>query len=109
MNKWIDKYRLCCAALAIGFFSIGAAVAETIADPTKPLHGGSARVTSAETLNLQAVFWRESGSAAIINGKQVQRGDRVDQYRVVAIREKSVVLERNGQNRVLKLRQSIYH
>lgn len=52
-------------------------------------------------LRLQGVFFRPSNPSAVINGKTVFRGERVDSARVVAIGKDSVTVEWKGQRRVL--------
>ncbi|MDP2716759.1 hypothetical protein [Rheinheimera sp.] len=79
------------------------------ADPTKPASGwqidGSAVQSAAApvSLRLQLIKNTEQGLVALINGQLVRKGDRVEQYRVADIQQAQVVLQLNGEQRVLPL------
>jgi hypothetical protein len=53
---------------------------------------------------LQGIFWRPSKPSAVVNGKILYIGDRVEQARVTAIDQESVTLTVNGESKVLLLR-----
>jgi hypothetical protein len=68
--------------------------------PTKPLKNAEQRITpkgqpraqKASSLKLKGVIVGGSNSVAIINGKLLRLGERIDGYQVVRIEEKEVLL-----------------
>uniref|UniRef100_A0A486XIJ2 MSHA biogenesis protein MshK n=1 Tax=Rheinheimera sp. BAL341 TaxID=1708203 RepID=A0A486XIJ2_9GAMM len=80
-----------------------------LADPTKPPPSWQAQPESAqlnaqaEVVQLQLIKRSEAGNVAIINGKQLRRGDQFNQYSVESIRADQVVLMLNGERKVLRL------
>lgn len=77
--------------------------AETKADAATPNLAVAPVVTSSPTLRLQAIFYRPSGASAVINGRTLFRGDRIDGARVTAISRDSVTLQGADGTRVLTL------
>lgn len=79
------------------------------ADPTRPANGwqidGSAAqsATAPVSLRLQLIKNTEQGLVALINGQLVRKGDWLEQYRVADIQQAQVVLQLNGEQRVLPL------
>lgn len=65
----------------------GADTVMPLRDPTQPLtfEAQSVRVHGREPLQLSAVFAREYGASAIINGQRVAVGDRVGGVTIVRI------------------------
>lgn len=56
------------------------------------------------TYKLQGIYWRPSRPSAVVNGKTVYVGDRVDaSVRIRAIDKESVTLSINGESKVLLL------
>jgi hypothetical protein len=73
--------------------------APAIVAPTKP-----PAMAAPETLyKLQGIFWRPSNPSAVINGKTVYIGNRVENARVTAIDQESVTITVNGEAKVLSL------
>ncbi|HKQ39762.1 MAG TPA: hypothetical protein VJ063_16915, partial [Verrucomicrobiae bacterium] len=52
---------------------------------------------------LQGIYWRPTKPAAVVNGKTVYVGDRVDSARVTAIDQEGVTLLVEGKPKVLSL------
>ena len=101
-------------ALALG----GAACATGITDPTQPPAGygvsqraGEARSEDAtstpEPVRLQMVAHDGSTRLAVVNGQRVRPGDEITldgkSVKVVAIRDDSIVLDRDGQRQMVEL------
>jgi hypothetical protein len=59
--------------------------------------------TTSSELKLQGVFYRPSKPSAVINGKTVYRGDKVENARVISIGKRSVTVQVNGETKVLTL------
>jgi hypothetical protein len=55
-------------------------------------------------LRLQAIVFHPTRPSAIVTGRSVFVGDRVGEFRVVAIHRESVMLAGAGQTNVLTLR-----
>ncbi len=88
-------------------FSAGAQAA---LDPTQPpaTMRAQARPESAQpTLVLQAIMRSNGQAHAVISGQQVKVGDDLGGARLRAIYAHSVVLERQGQQEVLRLVEPI--
>ena len=62
---------------------------------------------AAATLQLQAVLRGAKGTRAIISGRSVQVGDQFNDAKVVAIYPHAVLLERQGQQELLRLVEPI--
>jgi hypothetical protein len=56
------------------------------------------------TYKLQGIYWRPSRPSAVINGKTVYIGNRVENARVTAIDQESVTITVHGETKVLSLR-----
>ena len=93
-----------CAAL-VG----GAAIAQGLADPTRPPAGfaaGDPEATSSAAAGgpvLQSVMISASGSAAIISGEMVKLGQKYGDAVLVRVAESEVVLKSGSDMQVLKL------
>lgn len=55
-------------------------------------------------LKLQGIFYRINNPTALINGKTLGVGEKIDGARVVKISPEQVTVERNGQTNVLMMR-----
>ena len=72
--------------------------------PSKiPQHLPSERPAMVE-FKLQGIFYRKSNPSAVINGKTLRKGDKIDGARVVSIDRQSVKLMRTNQAIVLTLK-----
>ena len=71
--------------------NIQAAVAPASAAPALP------------GFKLQGIYWRPTKPSAVVNGKTVYIGDRVETARVTAIDQEGVTLFVNGESKVLLL------
>jgi MSHA biogenesis protein MshK len=85
-------------------------VAQAALDPTQP--PASALTTSASegapaALRLQSIVRGAGHSQAVINGQSLRVGDEFDGAKLRAIYTHSVVLERQGQQQVLRLVEPI--
>ena len=52
---------------------------------------------------LQGIYWRPTRPSAVVNGKTVYVGDRVESARVTAIDQEGVTITVNGESRTLLL------
>ncbi len=82
------------------------------ADPTRPAPGwnsnlSSARAEAAVPLKLQLIKHTTAGPVAVINGQLLRRGDYYQQYQLLAIKDKQVVLQRNGEQQTLSLHNTV--
>jgi hypothetical protein len=55
------------------------------------------------TVKVQGIFYREDNPSALINGRTVYVGDRLEDMRVTKIEKNSVTLEWEGQSKVISL------
>lgn len=77
----------------------------TPAPVTKPATPSAvASNDGAKELKLQGIFFSAEDPSAIINGKLVRNSDRIGAVKIEAIRPDSVVIESQGQRRVLRLK-----
>ena len=76
----------------------------TLRDPTKPLFRVKKKTIVSEPLALQAVFFRRNNRSAVINGKHVNVGDVVSNYKVLSIGERVVRLGKDNKKVTLSLR-----
>jgi hypothetical protein len=86
-----------CIALAL------TAAAETLSDPTQPPQQRSAGAKPEFSLRLEAVLTDDSGRRAIVAGKLVRVGDRVDGATITNISDDSVHYNVDGHERVAQL------
>ena len=82
-----------------------------LVDPMRPLHGTSGAVKpvekgvkrpAKESLHLTAVLISEQRSVAVINGKSLQKGEKINGYRLVQIRPDHVELRGKAGKRTLR-------
>lgn len=59
--------------------------------------------TAEPVFKLQGLYWRPNRPSAVVNGKTVYVGDRVETARVTSIDQKSVTLSVNGQSKTLSI------
>lgn len=71
------------------------------AKPAAPARDAEPVVVPEPRFRLRAVLAAGSNSLANIDGRIVAAGEAIDGYRVIAIREQSVVLQRAGRRMVL--------
>lgn len=80
-------------------------------DPTQPPLNASVGVPAAEEsaqpLVLQAIVRGAGRTRAVINGQNLQVGDSLNGMRVNAIYPHAVLIERNGQQELLRLVEPI--
>jgi type II secretory pathway component PulC len=60
-----------------------------------------------EVLRLGGIFTGNAQPGAIINGKYYRLGDQVGTAIIIGINPDSVLLEENGQQQILKMRESV--
>jgi hypothetical protein len=63
-----------------------------------------ASVPTFPKLRLQGIYWRPARPSAVINGKTVYIGDKVEAVRVTAMDQESVTLQWQSETKVLTLR-----
>ncbi len=79
-------------------------------DPTLPPAAASAPAAAGEAAPvplLQAILRGPAGARAMIGGRSLAVGERHGDWRVLAIRARSVLIERQGQRSELHLSQPI--
>ena len=76
-------------------------------DPTMPLLYQTKKKATI-SLKLQAIFERESGREAVINGKQIKVGDAIGGAKITGISKDKVFYVIDGKNKSLALRASIF-
>ena len=79
-------------------------------DPLYPLidRGGQILIpkeASASDFTLQGVIYSQNGSRAVISREILEQGDSIRGYTVLKIDEGRVVLEKNGEEFILKLEE----
>lgn len=85
---------------------LGAALAQPLADPTRPPGEGRAAMRPSEpaaATRLQSVLISSARSVAVIDGRAVQLGERVGDATVVAIEPGEVILRRGAAHERLTL------
>jgi hypothetical protein len=78
-----------------------------IGNPTRAIGTPAAPVAVAATANgpkLQGIFYSANNPSAIINGKSMKVGDEANGIKVVAIKQKSVLVQTGGQQRELTMK-----
>lgn len=80
---------------------------ESLRDPTRPLTFSTDEKKKIQ-LNLQAIFERNNGNEAVVNGQRVKQGEYVVGVKILTITRDSVVYAEDGRNYTLKLRDSIF-
>lgn len=84
--------------------------AAAVSDPTLPPTVPAAREAAADGVPaplLQAILRGPAGARAVIGGQSLKVGERLGELRVLAIRPRSVLIERQGQRSELHLSQPI--
>ena len=77
-------------------------------DPTQPPQGHIAAPADAvETLQLQAISRGSHGQRAVINGQSLKVGEQLGSSRLKAIYPRAVLIERQGQQELLRLAEPI--
>ena len=102
------------ALLWTGF--AGAALATGVQDPTVPppayrtsQNGQAPQEAAPEPVHVQMIARAGTRPMAVVNGRPVRVGERIDvdgkPVRVVAIRDESVVLDRDGKREIVSMTQ----
>ena len=84
----------------------GAAVDPTLPPPALSAPSVPAAAAAPAPL-LQAILRGPAGARAVIGGRSLKVGERLGELRVLAIRARSVLIERQGQRSELHLSQPI--
>lgn len=79
-----------------------------MADPTRPAPGwqskdDNSKAQPAIDIRLQLIKQTDSGPVALLNGQLVRKGEFYQQYQVLEIQNKQVVLQLNGERQVVRL------
>ncbi len=79
-------------------------------DPFEPLISRNgliliSRKTDVTNMALSGIIYSEGESVVIINNEVVKVGDSIGEYKVLIIGEKSVILEKDGQEFTLNLEE----
>lgn len=92
-----------CAALALLAVSATGHASEALRDPTRPYTARQAHAASAPRYKVNAIIVSDERRIAIINGKRIGVGGRVNGATVVSIAKRELILEVNGQELTLRL------
>ncbi|PTS82478.1 Type II secretory pathway component [Pseudomonas sp. HMWF032] len=86
-----------------------AALADPGVDPTQPPRDllPAATASGNSPLILQAIVRGAQGSRAVIDGQNLRVGERHADVRVLAIHAQSVLIERQGQQQLLRLAEPV--
>lgn len=92
----------------LGLLLVVAVMPAFSADPTKPFTVGSGAVSGAEkqadkSLVLESIIHGPEVHTAVINGKPMQVGDSIGEFRLVAVNDKSVVLRSEEESKKLHI------
>lgn len=102
----ISRVLLPCGALA-SLLAWTSLHAQTLSDPTRPPQGGGANLSGMESpttsSRVQSIIIGKGRAEALVDGRVVRPGDRVDGGQVVKISETEVVLNEHGSLHALKL------
>ncbi|MBC9252527.1 hypothetical protein A9179_19860 [Pseudomonas alcaligenes] len=87
----------------------GSAAAAVEIDPTQPPVGllPAASAEAPAALGLQAILHGPSGSRVVIDGETLRVNDRHGDARVLAIYPHAVLIERQGQQQLLRLAEPV--
>jgi hypothetical protein len=101
----MTRIRTVAAALA---FALATAVcsADELRDPTRPATLGPGIVMTApgvEAVRLEAILDSGDNRRAIVNGKVVREGERVNGVQIVAIKANSIHYVRAGRDHIARL------
>jgi len=83
--------------------SVSAPVAPTPATPAPATNTAAVAPSAFPTLKLQGVIWNPRRPSAVINGKSLFVGEKVERAVVTAIEQDAVKVSFNGEERVLTL------
>ncbi|PNF82743.1 Type II secretory pathway component [Stutzerimonas stutzeri] len=76
-------------------------------DPTRPpaalIQATAEHKAPAAAMHLQGIFRGADGARAVLNGQSLRVGQRLADARVLAINTNSVLIERDGQQQLLRL------
>ena len=102
------RYRLRAPLLPVLLAALGAGNAfgaELLPDPTRPATFGAAprAAAKAPSYSVSSVVIGSDRRLAVVNGKTVSEGDRVDGARVVAVLAGGVRLQRGGREFTVEL------
>lgn len=99
------------AAIALLCASAPAAAQTGFGDPTRPTSlsepEAAARVVQGPRWRLQSTLVADSRRVAVINGRTVAQGERVDGAQLVEVRPDGVTLEEGGERFRLRLPGSV--
>ena len=98
-------FKVLSAALALA--STAAAAQSGLGDPTRPTSLSEPNVSSVTVQGprwrLQSTLVADTRRLAVINGRSVAQGGRIDGATVVEVRQDGVTLDHEGQRIVLRL------
>jgi MSHA biogenesis protein MshK len=84
------------------------AFSQGMADPTRPPSAAADISTASGTPLLQSIKSSPSGSTAMVNGRLLRVGDKLDGAKVVRITETGLVLSKNGALNTLSIFPDIH-
>ena len=106
----MSRFALLCRIIGLISLLIGSPAMAAL-DPTQPPLDAQVGVTSsdekAQPLVLQAIVRGAGHTRAVINGQSLRVGDDLSGMRVNAIYPHAVLIERNGQQELLRLVEPI--
>lgn len=101
-------YKSCAAAVAIALMPTGVAGAQALDDPTRPtaLEVVEEQLAERSQWRLQSTLLADTRRLAVINGKTVSEGERVDGARLLQVQADRVTLLFEGERIVLRLTET---
>lgn len=92
-----------CTALALLAVSATGITSEALRDPTRPYSARQVLAASAPRYKVNAIIVSDERRIAIINGKRVGVGGRVNDATVVSIAKRELTLDVDGRELTLRL------
>ena len=104
INLILKNYLILINVIFFNLF-INTAFAEN--DPTQPINYHKNSIINKEPLVLSSILNKANLTFAVINQKRVKRGDKIFDYKVISINQRSVVLEKNGKFKQIMIQNSV--
>lgn len=79
-------------------------MSQALVDPTQP--EGYKKERKQTILRVESILFSAARKVAVINGKVVSEGDRVDQAKIISISKDSVKVSSDGKYSILKLNRT---
>jgi len=97
------RVSIVCSTLALLAISATGFAGEALRDPTRPYTAREALAASAPRYKVNAIIVSDERRIAIINGKRIGVGGRVNGATVISIEKRELKLDVDGQEITLRL------